>query len=75
MKNSDSLIYTCDNTDNRHQARNIVFNRWFKTHNRGEFIIHDKEKDNLLMSIIIENNNPLIKLILEEFDDFFSFLE
>jgi|LSQX01.1.fsa_nt_gb hypothetical protein len=75
MKNSDSLIYTCDNTDNRHQARKIVFNRWFKSHSKEEFIIHDKEKDNLLMSIIVENNNPLVKLIIEEFNDFFSLLE
>lgn len=76
LKNNDSLIYTCDSIDYKHRYRNILFKKWFKLYNsQKKYIVHNNEKDDLIMAIIIEKGNPLKSTIFEEFDEFFSYLE
>ena len=71
-KNTDSLIFTCENSDRKHGFRNVLFRRWFNSYSGKEYIKHDKEQDDLIISIILQTDNPLKDIILEEFDDIFN---
>ncbi len=71
-KNMDSLVFTCDSSDEKHEARKRLFRQWFNTHSKQEYIKHDKEDDDLLVSIIIQSNNPLRDIITKEFDALIS---
>ena len=75
---TNSIIYTCDNIDNRHHARNRKFNIWFNRHQSTDlekydsaFIVEDTE---ILASLIIHAQNPfkeeLIKVFIEQVDEY-----
>ena len=73
-KNMDVLLYTCDSSDRREKARNRLFIRWFKEEDNGRrFTIRASETSvegqGMYVAIIVENCNPHLKEITEEFDN------
>ena len=72
-KNLNVLLYTCDSSDKREKARNRLFIKWFKEENGEEkFIIKTAETiidgQGMYLAIIVENTNPRLKEIVEEFE-------
>ncbi|MBQ7056778.1 MAG: hypothetical protein IJM84_02370 [Bacteroidaceae bacterium] len=72
-KNKNILLYTCDSSDRREKARNRLFIRWFKeTDVNSKFTICTTETivegQGMYVAIIVENDNPRIDAIKEEFE-------
>ena len=74
-KNSSSLIFICDNTDNRHKSRSILFNRWFNTHPDSGFLKYNIVLESIAASIIVEKDNPLKEMILSEFKGLIKYID
>ncbi|MBP3214451.1 MAG: hypothetical protein J6M19_06450 [Bacteroidaceae bacterium] len=71
--NLDVLLYMCDTGDNRQAARNRLFLTWFKNHADSErFTIKTAdtvvEDMPIYVAIIVENRNPKLSAITEDFD-------
>lgn len=71
--NLNILLYICDTSDHREEARNRLFLTWFE-HNAepGRFIIRtantEVEGEGFYAAIIVENRNPKLNDIIEEFE-------
>lgn len=70
--NLNVLLYICDNSDNREEARNRLFINWFKTFaDSDRFTIctanTNVEGQGLYAAIIIENRNPMLESIKKDF--------
>ncbi len=70
-ENDKSVIYICDNSDNRHHSRKRKFDAWY-----NKFKMNDIEKidseiklsgTELLTSLLIHQNNPFKKIIIDLF--------
>jgi hypothetical protein len=69
----DVLLYMCDDSDGREANRNRLFLAWFKKHATPErFTIRTAsaivEGKGFYAAIIVENRNPLLKTIIEDFE-------
>ena len=74
--NKNSLIYVCDNLDNRQQGRYRKFDSWFK---RSENLLLEKYDVNfttqemqILASLIIHVENPHKELLVNQFFDLYN---
>ena len=73
QENLDGLLYMCDTSDSREAARNRLFLRWFeKSANPERFIIRTAnatiEGQGIYAAIIVENRNPLVQAIIDDFE-------
>jgi len=69
----DALLYMCDDSDGREANRNRLFLTWFKKHAAPErFTIRTAsavvEGKGFYAAIIVENRNPLLETIIEDFE-------
>lgn len=67
------LLYMCDDSDGREANRNRLFLAWFKKHAAPErFTIRTAsavvEGKGFYAAIIVENRNPLLKNIIDDFE-------
>jgi hypothetical protein len=70
---TNSIIYTCDNIDERHHARNRKFNSWFNRYKSSDlekydssFLVEDTE---ILASLIVHSQNPFREAVIKVFVD------
>lgn len=73
-KNENTLLFTCDENDGKQHSRNILFHRWYKFYGLNNFDKFDKKINNTFSSIIIQKRNPLYSEIINEFEEFISYL-
>jgi hypothetical protein len=56
------IIFTCDNSDKKQEARNILFKKWFYKYIKKEYFRYDKEPDEtfdkVYVSFVCNINNP-----------------
>ena len=69
----DVMLYMCDDSDGREEKRNRLFLTWFeKNAEPGRFTIrtaHAKvEKKGFYAAIIVENRNPMLQAIIDDFE-------
>ena len=79
-ENDDVLLYICDTSDHREAGRNRLFLHWFeKAASPNRFTIRtassEIEGECIYAAIIIENRNPRLQSVLEEFEQTASALE
>lgn len=72
-QNLDVLLYICDTSDHRESQRNRLFLTWFERHaEQGRFSIRTAnatiEGEGFYAAIIVENRNPKLKAITEDFE-------
>ncbi len=69
---SNVLIYVCDSTDNRHFARNRLFQKWFDEFNtENQYEKYDIEIDTdgiILSSLIVRRDNFFKELIIDSYN-------
>jgi Family of unknown function (DUF6169) len=70
---TNSLLYTCDNTDDKHHVRNRKFNMWFNRFQNSQlekydaaFTVADIE---ILSSLIIHSQNPNRERLIQIFNE------
>ena len=69
----DVLLYMCDDSDGREANRNRLFLAWFKKHAAPDrFTIRTAsaivEGKGFYAAIIVENRNPLLEIIIADFE-------
>lgn len=69
----DVLLYMCDDSDGREANRNRLFLAWFRKHATPErFTIRTAsaivEGKGFYAAIIVENRNPLLESIIDDFE-------
>lgn len=72
--NQQVLLYICDTSDHREEARNRLFLKWFERNAEpNRFTIRttytEIEGEGFYVSIIVENRNPNLKAIICEFEE------
>ena len=72
--NLEVMLYLCDTSDGREETRNRLFLSWFERYaQNNQFTIckaHTKiEGEGLFFCIVVENRNPKLKAITEDFKD------
>lgn len=72
--NLEVMLYLCDTSDGREETRNRLFLSWFERYaQNNQFTIckaHTEiEGEGLFFCIIVENRNPKLKAITEDFED------
>lgn len=72
--NLEVMLYMCDTSDGREEYRNRLFLSWFEKYaGKEQFTIckaHTKiEGEGLFLCIIVENRNPKLKAITEDFEE------
>lgn len=70
--NLEVMLYMCDTSDGREESRNRLFLSWFEKYaNKGQFTIckaHTTiEGEGMFFCIVVENRNPKLKDITEDF--------
>ena len=73
LEHLDVLLYMCDDSDGREANRNRLFLTWFKKHATPErFTIRTAsaivEGKGFYAAIIVENRNPKLRAIIDDFD-------
>lgn len=73
IEHLDVLLYLCDTSDDRQAGRNRLFLTWFKRNAEpSRFTIHTAdtivEGMHIYAAIIVENRNPKLQAITEEFN-------
>lgn len=74
QSNSEVMLYLCDTSDGREESRNRLFLTWFDRYaERNRFTIcsaHAKiENETLFLCIVIDNRNPRLQAIKEDFEE------
>ena len=68
---TNSILYICDNTDQRHHARNRKFDSWFKNSNNTNLEKHDNhffiESIEIFSSLILHVANPFKQELINLF--------
>ncbi len=72
--NLEVMLYLCDTSDGREETRNRLFLSWFERYAKNnQFTIckaHTEiEGEGLFFCIVVENRNPKLKAITEDFED------
>ena len=72
-QNNTTLLYICDTGDNKQSMRSRLFERWFETYEKRwsfTFIsssLLDEDNNVNYAAIILRNDNPYLKEIVNEF--------
>lgn len=70
-EHTNAIIYTCDNIDNKHHARNRKFNIWFNRYQTNDIEKYDSSFDvegsEILASLIIHSQNPFKERLIQVF--------
>ena len=79
VNGQDTMLYLADTGDRKQAFRNRLFVRWFNLYeHRGKYIIRTAEgkMDGQMnfLAIISRKDNPMLQVVLEEFDETISFL-
>lgn len=74
FSNLNVLLYICDTSDHREEARNRLFLQWFERNAVPDrFTIRTAnaivEGEGFYAAIIVENRNPKLQAITEEFEE------
>jgi hypothetical protein len=68
----NTVVYLCDNSDNREHARYHKFNHWFRAYNDGSIIqlkgVIRAGNINILNAMLIHKENPLLNDFIEAFE-------
>lgn len=72
--NLEVMLYLCDTSDGREEFRNKLFLSWFDKHaGNNRFTIckahAEIEGEGIFLCIIIDNRNPKLKAITEDFEE------
>ncbi|MES1224567.1 MAG: DUF6169 family protein [Bacteroidota bacterium] len=71
-KQQNVVVYICDNSDNRENARFHKFTNWFKKYNDGSIIqlrgVIRAGNTNILNALLIHKNNPLLNDFIEAYE-------
>lgn len=72
--NLEVMLYLCDTSDGREESRNRLFLSWFDRYEeKNRFTIckaHAKvEGEGLFLCIIVDNRNPKLEAITEDFEE------
>lgn len=72
--NQHVLLYVCDTSDGKEGGRNRLFLRWFERHAAPDrFTIRTAnakvEDEMVYIAIIVDNRNPNLQAITEDFDE------
>ena len=78
-QNNDVMLYLTETGDERQEMRNRLFVRWFNTYeHRDRFFIRTAEGmmegQMNFMAILSRLDNPLLSVVVEEFDETISLL-
>ena len=79
MNGNEAMLYLADTGDRKQAFRNRLFVRWFNLYeHRDRFIIETAEgkMDGQMnfLAIISRKDNPMLSVVLEEFNETVSFL-
>ena len=79
MNGNEAMLYLADTGDRKQAFRNRLFVRWFNLYeHRDKFIIETAEgkMDGQMnfLAIISRKDNPMLSIVLEEFNETVSFL-
>lgn len=71
--NKNVLLYICDNSDHREQARAKLFIKWFSDYNAIQhYTIRtanaNVEEQGIYAAIIVDNSNPMLMDIIRDFN-------
>lgn len=71
-ENENTVVYICDNSDNREKARFHKFTSWFKTYNDGSIVqlkgVIRANNTNILNALLIHKDNPLLNDFIEAYE-------
>lgn len=72
--NQQVLLYMCDTSDHREEARNRLFLKWFERNAEpNSFTIRtactEIEDEGFYVAIIVGNHNPSLEAIIQEFEE------
>ena len=77
--NPDILLYQCETGDNKQAARERLFLKWFPNYSSGRYAINatDIEAEGIsnFAAVIVQRDNPQLKKILSDFDNFVGFFK
>lgn len=78
INNPDILLYQCETGDNKQNARQRLFYKWFNdSPNRDKYVLKVSSiiaEDTVnFIAIIVNRNNPNIDRIIDDFDEFIGF--
>jgi hypothetical protein len=67
------LLYICDTSDGKEDSRNRLFLHWFEKYaEEGKYTIKTAhaivEGETIYTAIIVENTNPKLDAIIQDFD-------
>ena len=79
VNGNEAMLYLADTGDRKQAFRNRLFVRWFNLYeHRDKFIIETAEgkMDGQMnfLAIISRKDNPMLSIVLEEFNETVSFL-
>lgn len=70
--NENTVVYICDNSDNREKARFHKFTNWFKMYNDGSIVqlkgVIRANNTNILNVLLIHKDNPLLNDFIEAYE-------
>jgi len=71
-KQQNVVVYICDNSDNRENARFHKFTNWFKQYNDGSIVqlrgVSRAGNTNILNALLIHKNNPQLNDFIEAYE-------
>lgn len=72
--NLEVMLYICDTSDGREKSRNRLFLSWFERYASKELFTICKahatiEGEGMFICIVVENRNPRLKAITEDFEE------
>lgn len=78
INNPDILLYQCETGDNKQNARQRLFYKWFNdSPNRDKYVLKVSSiiaEDTVnFIALIVNRNNPNIDRIIDDFDEFIGF--
>ena len=78
INNPDILLYQCETGDNKQNARQRLFYKWFNdSPNRDKYVLKVSSiiaEDTVnFIALIVNRNNPNIDRIIDDFEEFIGF--
>jgi Family of unknown function (DUF6169) len=72
LKKNNTVVYICDNSDNREKARFHKFYHWFKQFNDGSIVqlrgVIRAGNTNILNALLIHKDNPQLNDFIEAYE-------
>lgn len=74
QSNLEVMLYLCDTSDGREKSRDRLFLSWFEKHAEKECFTICRahatvEGEGLFLCIVIDNRNPRLKAIVDDFEE------